>query len=117
MKGILPQIDDYLEQDIIIKFKVGITNDLEERKKGYPGYLLSTIAEGNAQQIIQGEKDLINYYLSHKSLYKKCENEKEAGGAGQVQDASIIYIAVKISTNEVMDMWEMTAMDGIPVKL
>ena len=114
---ILSQIVDYLKQDRIIEFKVGITDNLEERRKGYREFILSPIAEGDSQEIIQGEKDLIQYFKAHKTLKEKCSNEIGAGGAGQVENASIIYIAVRPNKVENTDLWEMIIMEGIPVQL
>lgn len=95
LRRLIPQLDEWLKDDMVSSFIVGITEDVDARGESYSNYQLFLIAEGDQRSIVQAECDLIDYYVSHTSLKDKCENERSAAGTGQVQDVRQLYIAVQ----------------------
>lgn len=95
--AILPKIEKWIESDEILTFKVGITDNIEERRQGYTSQhdvKLFKIAEGSNQAIIQAEKDLIDYFLASR-FREKCKNEPNTGGKGNVEKADELYVAIE----------------------
>lgn len=95
LQSLIPQLNEWLEDEMVSSFIVGITKDVEVRGESYSNYQLFLIAEGDQRSIVQAERDLIKYYLSHTRLKDKCKNDPSAAGTGQVQDVSQLYIAVQ----------------------
>lgn len=95
LRRLIPQLDEWLKDDMVSSFIVGITEDVDARGESYSNYQLFLIAEGDQRSIVQAECDLIDYYVSHTSLKDKCKNERSAAGKGHVQDVKQLYIAVR----------------------
>lgn len=95
LNNIIPQLDEWLEDEMVSSFIVGITKDVEAREDSYNGYQLFPIAEGDQRTVVQAECDLIDYYLSHDCLKDKCDNDRSAAGTGQVREVKQLYIGVR----------------------
>lgn len=92
---ILADLENKLADEQIHSFKIGVTHSIEERKMNYHGYYLIEIASGSKVLVLQAERDLINHFLA-SSIAQKCENTLNAAGTGQVNDVSIVYVAIKV---------------------
>lgn len=97
----LDQMVKRLIIDDIQSFKVGITEDVDGRKQqpDYRGYQLCVIAIGEPEEIIKAEKEAIAFFLA-SPVSKKCENKGEAAGAGNVENAKQLYIAIKFVSSD-----------------
>ena len=92
-------IIDELNLTEIKSFKIGITSDLDERKKKYlaEGYSeIYAIATGDNAIVIQAESDLIEALMSDDRVCSKCDNKSAAEGLGQTESSHILYVAVRI---------------------
>ncbi len=116
-------IQNRLEDEDILGFKIGITKDLNTRFKDYKteGYThISKIATGCPNEIKQAEQDLIAWA---NELFSKCDN-KSKGGEGQIEDATILYIVAREKYeneqdalfNDVIPFIELFK-DSFPIKL
>lgn len=88
-------IDRYREDDCILSFVIGKTENIEERQKDerYKEYQLHTIAEDTPNVINSLEKALI-LIINVSEPYKSLHEEQIAGGGGN-ENANILYVAVK----------------------
>ena len=92
---ILPKIEGWLKMEEIKSFKIGVTQDIQQRSSGYsssPNVQLVEIASGDKQSVIKAERDLIEYFLG-TSLKDKCKNQPNTGGVGNVKNINTLYIA------------------------
>jgi len=71
-------------------FKIGKTDDIEEREKAdeYKDWVLKELINGDADKITRLEKKLIKHFINNP----KCKNELE-GSSGN-PDADTLYIAL-----------------------
>lgn len=121
LRNMLPQICERLEQKDIKYFKVGKTSSPEERFNAadYNNYhLASVIAYSDNVDIINvNEKELIDYFTSHKTLKHKCVNEQSGGG----QDATSLYVIASYEDADhllgLLDKTNLLDIDYIPIKL
>ena len=117
LQSLIPQLNEWLEDEMVSSFIVGITKDIDARGESYSNYQLFLIAEGDQRSIVQAERDLIDYYLSRDGLKDKCENDRSAAGTGQVQDARQLYIAVHYKKASIGTNLLMFSDINIPIKL
>lgn len=97
-------INSALLNDDIKFFKIGKTDNPKERFAGedYDDYSLASVIaySDDALEIDQAEKDLIDYYLKHPILKKKCRNEQLGGGNSH---ARFLYIIASYNIRNIYD--------------
>lgn len=116
LKEILPNLVSWLRDEDVDLFKIGISNNPEQRAEQYAQHQLFTIAHSNdPKAICQAEKDLIAFFLDRDNpVFEKCENIN-AGGGGQIEDATFLYIAVKYKRPTIDDLNAMFIDVDIPI--
>ena len=96
LKTIIQEIEKELEHRTdLIEFKIGKTDDIEDRKFGYKneGYpYIWEIGYGEPVVITEAEKILIRYFRDESPYKDRCRNEQEGGGNPK---ADKLYFAAK----------------------
>ena len=100
MKEELQTIIQEIEKELkfrtdLIEFKIGKTDDIEDRKFGYKkeGYpYIWEIGYGTSDVITEAEKILIRYFRDESPYKDRCKNEQEGGGNPK---ANKLYLAAK----------------------
>lgn len=96
IKTIIQEIEKKLDiREDFIEFKIGKTNNIEERKFGYEneGYpYIWEIGYGEPDVITEAEKILIQYFRDESPYKDRCKNIQEGGGNPK---SNKLYLAVK----------------------
>lgn len=90
-----------------IEFKIGKTDDLEERKAQYQSekyYYLWEIGYGTPNDVNMAEKAIIKYFRDKSPYKERCKNENDGGGGNPKADK--LYLAVKPEKYEFEDLFD-----------
>lgn len=120
LSEILPKIEEWLKCNELSLFKIGVTNNIENRSSGYgSGWQLFEIATVDSRAITTAETDLIDHFLSHGNplLKEKCSNEPGTGGKGNVSEVNTLYVAVKHNDNVQIEDLHVPFSDITPITL
>lgn len=105
LEKLLPSIENELLNDAIGSFKIGKTDNPEQRfeQQDYDQYDFADVIaiSDDVVKISQAENDLINYFTMHDRLRTKCKNQR-SGSAGN-EDCSAIYIVSALKSRDVHD--------------
>lgn len=108
LETIIQEIEKKLKfRTDFIEFKIGKTDDLDERRDKYRSegyYYLWEIGCGTSSDINMAEKTLIEYFRDESPYRKRCKNKNDGGGGNP--NANKLYLAVKPEKYEFEDLFD-----------
>lgn len=111
LQDLCVKIDQFLDEYTDVeKFKIGKTNNIEEREDDYHVdnyHFVQELCIGTSSDISKAEIYLTKHFREESRHKERCDNKRDGGGS---PDATLLYIALKMKDASIQHLNEREAM-------